>query len=102
MQDGASPHRALSTIAWLNAKKVKRLNGGVWPPQSPDMNPIEHLWPMVLRKLNGSVFSGKESLWTALQAAFAAIKPSQVQRLYASMPRRMKAVIAAKGGHTRY
>jgi hypothetical protein len=66
------------------------------------MNPIEHLWPMVAQKLSGSVFSGKEQLWSALQDAFASISPSQVKALYDSMPRRMEAVISARGGHTRY
>lgn len=79
-----------------------RFNGGVWPPQSPDLNPIEHLWPMVLHKLRGHVFAGKDQLWSALQAAFAEISPEQVKALYDSMPNRMRAVIAARGGHTRY
>lgn len=101
-QDGAPAHRALSTTAWLRRKKVQRFNGGVWPGQSPDLNPIEHLWPLVLNKLRGSVFAGKDELWSALQGAFAEIQPAQIQALYHSMPNRMKAVIAAKGGHTRY
>lgn len=66
------------------------------------MNPIEHLWPMVLTQLRGSVFANKDQLWSALQGAFAAITPVQVQALYNSMPNRMKAVIAMRGGHTRY
>lgn len=102
MQDGASPHRALTTVAWLNRKRVRRLNGGVWPPQSPDLNPIEHVWPIVLRTLSGQVFAGKEDLWVALQSAFAAVPVADIKRLYASMPRRIEAVIAAHGGHTRY
>ena len=102
MQDGASPHRALSTVAWLNKKRVRRLNAGVWPPQSPDLNPIEHLRPIVLRTLRGQVFAGKEDLWVALQAAFGAVPAEQIKALYASMPRRIEAVISARGGHTRY
>ena len=78
------------------------LNNGFWPPQSPDLNPVEHLWPIVLRQLNGCVFSGREQLWTSLQEAFAAITPAQVAKLYQSMPRRLQAVKAAKGGATRY
>ena len=77
-------------------------NGGFWPPISPDLNPIEHLWPMVLRQLNGAIFTGREHLWGALVKAFGAIKPEQVLKLYNSMPDRMAAVKAARGGATRY
>ncbi len=79
-----------------------RHNGGVWPPMSPDLNPIEHLWPIVGRALAGCVFSGKDQLWSALQEAFANIPADHIKALYESMPRRMEAVITAKGGPTRY
>ena len=69
---------------------------------SPDLNPIEHLWPFVLRELNGAIFSGREQLWSALQEAFAKIPPAYVQSLYDSMPTRLAAVIRARGGPTRY
>ena len=55
-QDGASSHRANTTANWLRVHRVKRHNGGQWPPMSPDLNPIEHLWPMVLKRLEGSIF----------------------------------------------
>lgn len=57
---------------------------------------------MVLKRLNGAIFSGRDQLWSALQEAFAAITPDQVDRLYKSMPARMAAVKAARGGATRY
>ena len=57
---------------------------------------------MVGRQLQGRSFSGRESLWTALQSAFAAIDPAFVYKLYKTMPDRMRAVQAAKGAHTRY
>ena len=101
-QDGAPPHRALTTQAWLRRNRIRLLNSGFWPPMSPDLNPIEHVWPLVLRNLKGAVFSGREQLWTALQEAFAAITPSEIQRLYASMPERLACVRAQKGGPTRY
>ena len=77
-------------------------NSGEWPANSPDMNPIEHVWPMVSRQLVGKVFSDREQLWTALQSAFAAVSSSKILNLYDSMPRRIQALLAAKGGHTRY
>ena len=69
---------------------------------SPDMNPVEHVWPLVRKDLEGQVFSGREALWTGLQAAFARVPSSAIQGLYNSMARRMAAVMVAKGGHTKY
>jgi transposase len=66
------------------------------------MNPIEHLWPIVGRKLVGQTFSSRDALWQALVLAFGSITPAQVRRLYASMPSRLLALKQAKGGYTRY
>ena len=63
---------------------------------------MEHLWPKVTRMLAGKVFAGREALWVALQAAFAAIPPHEVDSLYESMPSRLAALRLAKGGHSRY
>ena len=101
-QDGASVHRALTTQAYLTHHRVRLLNRGFWPPMSPDLNPIEHLWPMVLHRMKGSVFSGREQLWTSLQEHFAAITPGQVKALYDSMPDRLTQALAQRGGPTRY
>ena len=57
---------------------------------------------MVLTKLGGKVFNSKDELWAALQHGFASITGPEIKRLYDSMPRRMAAVLKARGGHTRY
>ena len=101
-QDGASPHRARSTTTYLKKNRIRRFNRGEWPAMSPDMNPIEHVWPIVLRLLEGRVFSGRETLWAALKVAFAKVPVSDIKRLYSSMPSRIAALAKAKGGHTRY
>ena len=69
---------------------------------SPDLNPVEHPWPIVGNKLVGKGFSGKDALFAALQVAFASVSPAHVTKLYQSMPNRMAALLAIKGGHTRY
>ena len=101
-QDGASVHRSNLSKTWLRTNQVRIFNGDKWPPNSPDMSPIEHLWPKVTHMLAGKVFSGREALWVALQAAFAAIPAHEVDHLYESMPSRLAALKLAKGGHTRY
>ena len=101
-QDGASPHTAKSTKKWLAKKKVRLFNGGKWLAHSPDLNPIEHLWPVVSRNLVGRCFSSGDSLWAELQVQFGAIPKETVRNLYGSMARRMAAVLVAKGAHTKY
>ncbi len=61
------------------------------PPQSPDLNPIEHLWDVVEREIRIMDMS----IWTK-------ISEECFQHLIESMPQRIKAVLKAKGGPTRY
>lgn len=102
MQDGASVHTSASTQAWLKANKVNQLAGGNWPAMSPDLNPTEHLWPLVNRHLVGSVFNTKDELYEALEMAFKQIRKEDVQAITGNMARRLSAVIVAHGGHTKY
>ena len=79
-----------------------RLKGGDWPPYSPDLNPVEQIWPIVTRALDKQIFSTKEDLWSSLDAAFKTVTKEQVLRLYGSMQRRLAAEIAANGANTKY
>ena len=47
-QDGAPCHRGQYTIWWLQTHGVDILQ---WVGQSPDLNPIEHLWDLVDRNV---------------------------------------------------
>ena len=86
----------------MKKKGIRQFNEGKWPPNSPDMNPVEHVWPIVGRMLSGKVFPDREALWAALTAAFNRVTPEDIVRLYDSMPRRLKALQMARGRHTRY
>ena len=90
-----------ATLPWLSKRRIKRFNEGARPAQSPDMNPIQPLWPMIGPKLAGRVSWDVEELWQALQSAMNSIRREEVVTLYRSLSDRMAAVLLATGRHTR-
>ena len=75
-----------------------------WPAQSPDLNPIEHLWVVLKRRLSSheNVPSSMNELWERVQTEWDTITQEECVRLIESMPRRIATVIKAKGRHIKY
>ncbi|KAK7109069.1 hypothetical protein V1264_013181 [Littorina saxatilis] len=76
----------------------------VWPALSPDLNPIEHFWDQLQRKVN-QLRPGPSTaaeLRQALISAWCNIPRDVINRLIHSMRRRCQAVINVHGGHTPY
>ena len=75
-----------------------------WPAQSPDLNPIEHLWDQYKLSLKekNRVYISKDELWNDIQEVTANENEEKCRTLIASMPARVQAVIQAKGGYTKY
>ncbi|KAG1442395.1 hypothetical protein G6F46_013076 [Rhizopus delemar] len=75
-----------------------------WPAQSPDLNPIEHVWHHLKLKLSvyDTKAKGVHELWEKIEKERNTFTVDECRRYIDSMPDRCKAVIKAKGGHTRY
>lgn len=97
--DNAPCHKAKTVTDFLRRNQVAVLD---WPAQSPDMNPIENLWSVMAKNIEGKRPSNLDSLWLILQDAWNNIDDVTITRLFESMPNRMKHVIKARGYHTKY
>ena len=73
-----------------------------WPAQSPDLNPLENLWAIVKRDVQKKHPTNLVQLEKCVKASWKAIPAETIKNLVDSMPRRIQAVIAAKGGPTKY
>ncbi len=102
-QDNAPCHKAQIISDWL-LEHDNEFNLLKWPPQSPDLNPIEHLWDVVEREICIMDVQPTylQQLRNAIMSIWTKISEQCFQHLDESMPRRIKAVLKAKGGTTQY
>ena len=105
MEDGARYHER---CAMVRRKQLEvRWIGwgpGTWPSSSLDLNPIENLWHILRSNIRKRKVQprNKKALIEALQEEWEKLDMEVVNRLCLSMPRRLQAVIDAKGGSTKY
>ncbi len=100
-QDNDPKHTSKKAKKWMEDHNISLLD---WPPQSPDLNPIEHLWKHIKSELTKypTQPKGVWEIWERVAEVWDKIRPEVCQNLIESMPRRVQAVIKAKGGHTKY
>lgn len=100
-QDNDPKHTSNLAKEWFQNQGVHILE---WPAQSPDLNPIEHLWFLLKRYIYDypEPAKGVHDLWDRVVEAWSKITQDQVRDLIKSMPGRIEAVVKAKGGNTKY
>ena len=103
-------HTARLSIGWLEENEVEVLEN--WPPYSPDLNPIEHVW-VHLKKLyheyyahlaadTRSVEKIKCLIEKSLSHCWELIPESLFERLVEGIRRRIEKIIKAKEWYTKY
>ena len=99
MHDNAPCHKAKLISNWMREENIQCEE---WLPQSPDLNPIENIWDYMETKLEKMPSTTVSELWETLQEIWRSIPSEVILNLVRSMPRRVQAVLKAKGGHTKY
>lgn len=83
----------------------------VWPPHSPDLNPIENLWALLkaeIYKIRLDLMHMKNNnetkriLVETAQIAWQNIDMKHLEHLSETMPNRVQAIIESEGWYTPY
>ena len=98
--DNDSKHTARLTRQWLEGHEIKVLD---WPAQSPDMNPMEHAFNELKRRLRaGEHPRNLDELWEHTANVWYNFESEYCSNLISTMPQRVQDLIQARGGHTRW
>ena len=99
-QDDSAPcHRSKETNSWKDSNDIISLD---WPGNSPDLNPIEHLWRIFKYKLRLAAIYDKKMLLVKSRIIWESLSADHLKNLIESIPKRIYAVIENKGGNTKY
>ncbi len=102
LHDGDTSHRSGPARGALLRKRIRVFP---WLSKFQSCNPIENAWTEILRKLNKSAPRGREmraAFTERLVRAIRGVRPAYLNELADSMPRRMRAKVANKGGAVKY
>ena len=101
MDDNAPPHRSLATRAFKRTAGIRTLD---WPARSPDLNPIEHVWSLLKRRVRRQLRPSDdlERLEFLIKEEWNHLDQQVIKNLICSMPSRVRTVIERRGEESGY
>jgi transposase len=103
-QDNDPSHgQAKDVIAQWNAKKGSSI--GIlqnWPPNSPDLSPVENFWGWVQAKVDGIAYDTFDDFKAGVEKQIRNAPKELVSKYFKSMKGRVAKVKQLKGGKTKY
>ncbi|GFW64339.1 transposable element Tcb2 transposase [Trichonephila clavipes] len=101
MDDNAPCHRTVAAEQLLESEDIESMD---WPAGSPDLNPIDHVWDFLGKRLAARTLPPVtiRELRLALQDEWAAMPQQLIDTLILSMGRRCEICLAVRGDHIPY
>ena len=96
----APAHKANETQDFLRERCPDFITRGEWPPNSPDLNPLDYsVWSILEEKACAKPHPNVESLKRALKKAWKETSIEILAKIVDIFPKRLKACVDANGGH---
>ena len=99
-QDSALGHKAKTTQEWLKANLAKFWPWSLWPPSSPDCNPLDYgIWGVLEVKVGVKPYNSVQALKSAIKREWNHLSSDFIVKTCKNFRGCLEAVIEAKGGH---
>jgi transposase len=95
MQDNALPRESNDAFQNLDSMGIPFIED--WPPDSPDLNPIEILWAVISREVEKQLPPTKFALINLVQTIWLKVPQATINALIDSFPKHLQQV-QANGG----
>ena len=95
MQDGARAHLSKESKQFFKNEGFQPME---WPPNSPDLNPIENIWSVIKKKLweRREEVKNEEDIWRIKKEIWYKLNPDLFKKIYMSLPKQCEKVIFSK------
>src|SRR5688572_29715015 len=98
-QDSAPAHRARYTVALLETETPDFIPPTLWPPNIPDLNPVDYtMWSVMQEKVNRSRICDVSELLSRIVEAWDEMDQRIIDESVKQWRTRLRACVAAKGG----
>jgi hypothetical protein len=102
-QDGAPSHRAANTIDFLEKENVQFIEPKLWPPNSPDINPVDYaVWGALQQRVYKHKVRNLLHLKEVIRLEWNRLSMRFVTRSIDQWRRRLVKVVQQNGGHIEY
>jgi len=102
-QDGAPAHRSRHTVEFLNANVPEFIEPHNWPPNSPDLNPVDYsIWGALQQRVYRERIVNVEHLKCVITRCWTELSQELINGAIDQWARRIDAVIRARGRHIEY
>jgi hypothetical protein len=99
-QDSAPAHRARETIALLQRETPDFISPELWPPNSPDLNPVDYrIWGILQERVYQKSVKNVDELKLRLIEAWSGIQQSVIDQAIDQWRVRLNACVKAEGQH---